>query len=46
MSTSTSKTESKSKANGATAPLPIRQQGADVSAVFGAARRVARWLRR
>jgi hypothetical protein len=38
MSTSATKSS-----NGTTAPVPVRQQGADV---FAAARRVARWLRR
>jgi hypothetical protein len=38
-----STTTSTKKSNGATAPVPVRQQGADV---FAAVRRVARWLRR
>jgi hypothetical protein len=38
-----STTTSTKKSNGTIAPVPVRQQGADV---FAAARRVARWLRR
>jgi hypothetical protein len=38
---STSTTKSATKSNGATAPVPVRQQGADVFQ-----RRRARWIRR